>query len=88
MCKALDDWEEEIREKSWQAGEKSGRATGERIGREAGERIGRVNGEKIGRESTLASLVKDGVLSLKDAADRAGISAETFQKTWILKDLS
>ena len=41
---------------------------------------GRAEGRKEGQLDLLLSLVKDGVLSVVDAAARAGISSEEFSK--------
>ncbi|MBR2288285.1 MAG: hypothetical protein IJ865_08560 [Clostridia bacterium] len=53
-------------------------------GLEEGLVKGRVEGRLEGREegiiSTLISLVKDGILSIKDAAVRAGITEADFQE--------
>ncbi|MBR1685616.1 MAG: hypothetical protein IJ708_10820 [Clostridia bacterium] len=53
-------------------------------GLEEGLLKGRVEGRIEGREegiiSTLISLVKDGILSIKDAAVRAGITEADFQE--------
>ena len=74
------------------AGEKAGREAGEKIGREAGEKIGREAGEKIGREAgekigkakgkldAYIGLVKDGLLSISDAALRLNITEDEFKK--------
>ena len=49
-------------------------------GREEGRKEGRAEGRKEGRIDLLLSLVKDGVLSVVDAAMRAGISPDEFSK--------
>ena len=41
---------------------------------------GRIEGREEGIISTLISLVKDGILSIKDAAVRAGITEADFQE--------
>ena len=52
--------------------------------KEDGRREGRAEGEVIGREKgileTLISLVKKGLLSMKDAADQAGVTETAFEK--------
>jgi len=52
----------------------------EEKGREAGKAEGIVEGETKGMRKILVSLVRDGILTLKDAAQRAGVSEETFRK--------
>ena len=52
----------------------------EEKGREAGKAEGIVEGETKGMRKILVSLVRDGILTLKDAAKRAGVSEETFRK--------
>ena len=47
-------------------------------GREEGLEQGRAEGRSEGIFETLCTLVKDGVLTVKDAAERAGISEEDF----------
>ncbi len=49
-------------------------------GREEGRKEGRAEGRAEGRIDLLLSLVKDGVLSVVDAATRAGISPDEFSK--------
>lgn len=49
-------------------------------GREEGRKEGRAEGRAEGRIDLLLSLVKDGVLSVVDAAMRAGISPDEFSK--------
>ena len=70
-------------------GRREGRAEGEIIGRAEGEIIGRAEGEIIGREKgiieTLISLVKDGILPIKDAAARAGITETAFKQKMTAK---
>ena len=48
--------------------------------REEGREEGRKEGRKEGRINLLLSLVKDGVLSVVEAATRAGISPDEFSK--------
>ena len=52
----------------------------EERGREEGRAEGREDGRKEGRWSTLAELVRENILSLKDAAKKAGMSEEHFRK--------
>ena len=47
---------------------------------EEGRREGRREGRKEGVINTLLILVKDGIISVEDAAKRANLSVGTFQK--------
>ena len=58
-----------------------GFAEGERRGREDGERLGREAGIAEGKLQTLKALVREGLLSLEDAARSAGLSASDFKET-------
>jgi len=44
-----------------------------------GESKGKAQGEELGRLKTLAGLVKDGLLSLAEAAKRAGMTPTDFE---------
>ena len=59
-------------------------ARGVERGRLEGIEKGRLEGIKKGKlegaVTTLASLVKDGILSIEDAAKRANMSVEVFKK--------
>ena len=68
MCDVLDKAEER--------GMKKGLATGRKEGRVEGLKEGRLEGVL----STLFSLVNDGILTVKDAAARAGVSTSTFSR--------
>ena len=48
--------------------------------KEDGRREGRAEGRAEGIIDTLISLVKDGILSIKDAAKRAGITETAFEQ--------
>ena len=48
--------------------------------KEDGRREGRAEGRAEGIIETLISLVKDGILSIKDAAKRAGITETAFEQ--------
>ena len=48
--------------------------------KEEGRVEGRAEGRAEGTFDTLASLVKDGILSIKDAASRAGLTETSFKK--------
>ena len=45
-----------------------------------GKKEGRKEGKKEGSIETLISLVKDGILTLQQAAERMGMSLENFEK--------
>ena len=64
MCKAVEDWAEELLSE----GEAKGRAEGEAKGREEGI------------ITTLADLVKNGIITALQAADQADMSVEEFSK--------
>ena len=49
-------------------------------GMEKGRKEGRKEGREEGRWTTLAELVREGVLTLKEAAKKAGMSEENFRK--------
>ena len=49
-------------------------------GRRVGKKEGRREGGKEGVINTLLMLVKDGIISVEDAAERANLSVSTFQK--------
>ena len=53
---------------------------GRREGKKEGRREGREEGRKEGVINTLLMLVKDGIISVEDAAKRANLSVSTFQK--------
>ena len=52
----------------------------EERGMEKGRKEGMEKGRKEGRWTTLAELVREGVLTLKEAAKKAGMSEENFRK--------
>lgn len=56
-----------------------------REGIEQGREQGREQGKKSGRwEETLTELVKDGMISLRDAAKKAGMTEAEFRKAAML----
>ena len=65
-------------------GREEGLAEGIERGRVEGLKEGRAEGLEEGRSEgvfeTLCTLVKDGILTVKDAAERAGISEEDFKE--------
>ena len=62
------------------AGIEVGRKAGIEVGRKAGIETGRKAGIEMGIMTTLVSLVKDGLLNVREAAVRANISVESFEK--------
>lgn len=64
--------------------EEESRAEGRKEGRVEGRKEGRAEGRKEGRREgvveTLITLVCDGILSLKDAAERAGMTEDALRK--------
>ena len=59
--------------------EAKGRADGRQEGRIEGRQEGRIEGRQEGILITLTELVKDGILSINDAASRAGMTPAEFQ---------
>ncbi|MBO4782780.1 MAG: hypothetical protein J5522_10315 [Lachnospiraceae bacterium] len=75
MCTYADA----IERKGILKGIEKGREEGRVEGRAEGRAEGRVEGRAEGRIDTLVSLVKDGLLSLGDAAKRADLSIDEFR---------
>ena len=67
-----EDIDQEVLEKSKSKWIKEGRKEGKKEGRREGRKEGVIN--------TLLILVKDGIISVEDAAKRANLSVSTFQK--------
>ena len=65
-------------------GEARGREIGEARGREIGEARGREIGEAMGFLKALIGLVKDNILTLADAAKRANMTIDEFEKQMLL----
>lgn len=61
-------------------GREEGRAEGRAEGLAEGEARGAKKGKVEGRWTTLVELVHDGLLTVKEAAKRAGMSEEAFRK--------
>ena len=61
-------------------GRKKGRKEGLKEGRKEGRKEGKKEGRKEGVMETLIPLIKDGVLTMKEAASRFGISEEALRK--------
>lgn len=76
MCEALKELFKEELEEKWQDGLKVGISQG------ISQRItqGITQGTRLGVINTLVQLVRDGLLSLQVAAERAQMSTEEFQK--------
>ena len=53
--------------------------------KEDGRREGRIEGRTEGIIETLISLVRDGILSIEDAARRAGITETVFEQMMAAK---
>ena len=60
--------------------EARGEARGEVRGEARGKAIGEAHGKILGARSTLINLVKKNLLSIRDAANEAGMSEEAFRK--------
>lgn len=71
MCKAIDDMMQDSREE--------GRAEGIAEGRAKGKAEGKAEGRMEGILFALTGLVRDGVLSIKDAAFRANMTESAFE---------
>ena len=63
------------RQEGWQEGHQEGRQEGWQEGRQKG----RQEGEADGMLKTLAGLVKEGILTVADAAQRTGLTPSEFQ---------
>ena len=72
MKELYDIFKEESKDKWIKEGKKEGRRAGIKEGRKEGIKEGVIN--------TLLILVKDGIISVEDAAKRANLSVSTFQK--------
>ena len=80
MREVLDRVEARGVEKGRIEGIEKGRIEGIEKGRLEGIEKGRREGKLEGAVTTLASLVKDGILSIEDAAKRANMSVDVFKK--------
>ena len=60
--------------------EENGREEGRAEGLAEGEAKGTIKGKAEGRWTTLVELVHDGLLTVKEAAKRAGMTEEAFRK--------
>ena len=84
MCKAMDDWFDEMREvgikEGREVGIKEGREVGIKEGREIGIREGIKEGIKegisSGEKKFAVQLIKDGILSISEAASRLGLTQD------------
>ena len=83
MCEAIEAMIRESTEKGKAEGRAEGRAEGKAEGRAEGKAEGRAEGKVEGREEgiieILSNLVKDGLLTLKDAAARANMTESAFK---------
>ena len=71
---------EEGREEGRKEGREEGRKEGREEGRQEGREEGRQEGIQIGIIRNLILLVKDGLLSLTTAAERAGMTVSEFEE--------
>ena len=77
MCEALRNlMADELR-----SAEEKGRIEGLDVGREEGRAEGITQGRLEGILETLHNLVRDRLITVKQAADRAGMTPELFQET-------
>ncbi len=60
--------------------EEKGREEGRKEGRKEGREEGKVEGNAEGRWKVLMELVHDGIITVKEAAKRAGMTEEAFRK--------
>lgn len=60
--------------------EEKGREEGRKEGRKEGREEGKAEGNAEGRWKVLMELVHDGVITVKEAAKRAGMTEEAFRK--------
>lgn len=74
----------EIIEKYRNEGREEGLAKGRAEGREEGRVEGRAEGRTEGTMNTLMELVKKNILSIKDAAEQAGMTEAAFKKMAML----
>ena len=73
MCQAIEEMRNDAREE------------GREQGREEGRKEGREEGHREGFIGALVGLVKDGILSMQDAAARANMSVSEFESEAGLK---
>ena len=74
----------EIYDKIFASGEARGEARGREIGEARGREIGEARGEARGFLKALIGLVKDNILTLADAAKRANMTIDEFEKQMII----
>ena len=77
--------EEKVRNQTLEEGKAIGKAEGEAIGIQKGEAIGIQKGKKEGILEILVSLVKDGILTLAEAAGRYNVTVSEFEALTGLK---
>ena len=78
--KAKRFMEEELRQEGRQEGRKEGLQEGLQEGRQEGRKEGRQEGLEEGRLNMLKDLVKDNMISFKDAVIRSGKTDEDFSR--------
>ena len=79
-CAGRESAQEQYGRAQMEEGRKKGRKEGLKEGRKEGRKEGKKEGRKEGVMETLIPLIKDGVLTLKEAASRFGISEEALRK--------
>jgi predicted transposase/invertase (TIGR01784 family) len=77
MCEIM----EKIATEERMEGRREGRKEGRREGRKEGRREGRREGRKEGTLETLCGLVKDGILTVSEAAKRADMTETVFMES-------
>ena len=79
MCKAIEEMMEDSRNEGRAEGEAKGKAEGIVEGEAKGRAEGEAKGKAEGKLATLADLVRDGLLPLREAARRADMSEAEFE---------
>ena len=74
MCREMDE--------IYREGVEEGREQGREQGRAEGREQGRAEGREQGKMDILLNLVKDGLLSISDAAKKANMELSAFEKTY------
>ena len=78
MCKAIEDLINDSKAEGRLEGRLEGRREGRREGRNEGVTEGITRGKYEGAVETLIGLVRDNLISIKDASARLGISEDAF----------
>ena len=80
MCLAIEEMRNDAMAEGREEGRAEGREEGRAEGREEGRAEGREEGRAEGVVSTLTALVRDGILTLAQAAERARMTVEAFEE--------